>query len=83
MPACDRTPHFLLSIFLIVVGFRLINPTFPFSQELMKAVMSKDNETMQKYMADAEILQLMARFQKLSQEAGLDPSMFPPPPGME
>lgn len=55
----------------------------PRLQELMKAVMSKDNETMQKYMADAEILQLMARFQKLSQEAGIDPSMFPPPPGME
>jgi hypothetical protein len=55
----------------------------PVSQELMKAVMSKDSETMQKYMADAEILQLMARFQKLSSEAGIDPSMFPPPPGME
>jgi len=49
----------------------------------MKAVMSKDSETMQKYMQDAEILQLMARFQKLSSEAGIDPSMFPPPPGME
>jgi hypothetical protein len=49
----------------------------------MKAVMSKDQDVIQKYMADAEVLQLMARFQKLSAEAGLDPSQFPPPPGME
>jgi len=66
-----------------LVAQSLTHPTFPFSQELMKAVMSKDSETMQKYMQDAEILQLMARFQKLSSEAGIDPSMFPPPPGME
>ncbi len=47
-----------------------------------QAVMNKDEEAMKEYMADAEVLQLMARFQELSQQAGIDPSMFGPPPGM-
>ena len=42
----------------------------------MRAVMENDQSKIDDYSADAEVLEMMARFQKLANEAGLDPSMF-------
>jgi hypothetical protein len=43
-------------------------------QTLMRAVMEKDNEKMMEFAGDAEIMTLMARFQELARDAGIDPS---------
>ena len=50
VPACYIHP-----LLLLAYSTTSIPLSFSFSQELMKAAMSKDSKTMQNYIADAEI----------------------------
>ena len=48
----------------------------PCYQELMRAVMEKDEEKMQTFGTDKEIIDLLAKFRRLAGDAGIDPSTF-------
>lgn len=45
-------------------------------QELMKAVMEKDNAKIMEFSRDPEINGLLSKFRELATASGLDPSKF-------